>query len=405
MKIRYYGHAGQVTGYGRAAEHMITALVRAGAEVEIRTLAPYNTLSWDTHNLPLASLLRRDDQLDPNPDVVIVHTLPMDCPKVYALEAPTLNYAHRRPLWIAYTTWETYKNAPMEVVAPYTVFDHVWHPSEQSASCFDPLIDLPNAPTVSVMPHCYDEHRMDFYRERRSAPLEVPLDQGRRFRFYTLGAFTARKNPLAIIRAFAHAFSKADNVELLMACQGMTRQQLTHAICSTGFAPDDLPPIRSDFRPLTEAEVWDLHRGADAFVTATRGEAWNLPAFEAMLAGRHVIAPRGLGHDAFLRNTSAFRYFSYPAPALVDTRATPNPSGGGTIIQTIGAQGLTSKSLWREPNVLELAEGMRQAYKERRSSIFVEYDIPGRFGYAAVGKLAIEFIEYNIRERKPKEST
>lgn len=395
MKIRYYGHAGQLTGYGRAAEQLCLALLRhTDVELEIRTLAPYDTLTFDGPTLPLANHVKTDAQLDPAPDVVIVHTLPGDCHKVVALAGPTITHPPgKRAVWVAYTTWETMDNAPADLVRPFEAFDEVWHPSEASACTFRPALASSRA-QIRVIPHCFDEALLPFYRERVSPhrPGTSGWELGKEpFRFYTVGAWTARKNPLALIRAFAHAFVKGNNVELLMSCQGMTVAHLTHAICSTGFPPHDLPPIRSDFRPLAEHELWRLHRGADCFVSATRGEAWNLPAFEAMLAGRNIIAPRGMGHDEYLVDTTAVLYDSTPAPAMVETRQSQDAKG--TVIQTVGAQGLTSKHLWREPNVLALAAAMRTAYEGRISTI---EHLPGpvsaeealeRFNYRAISGL------------------
>jgi glycosyltransferase involved in cell wall biosynthesis len=395
MKIRYYGHAGQLTGYGRAAEGMCHALIAGGAELEIRSLAPYDTLDF-SHDLPLANHVRTDAGLDPNPDVVIVHTLPMDCVRVFELAEPTIG--GQTATWIAYTTWEALR-APDGVCATLEGFDQVWTPSKESASAFAGS-ELP----VRVIPHCFDETKLAHYRERvrpgarivRDGAEAAPGDPRTPFRFYAIGAFNARKNPLAIIRAFAHAFPKGADVELLLACGGMTIEHLSHAICATGIPPHELPPIRSDFRTLTDLELWTLHRGADCFVSASRGEAWNLPAFEAVLAGRMVIAPADLGSDQFLDGTSALRYGSTLAPAMVETRVVRDAKG--TQIQTVGAQGLTSRLLWREPDILELARAMQDVYRAQASTLDIRYDLGARFGYKAIGELALATIAELGRE-------
>jgi glycosyltransferase involved in cell wall biosynthesis len=378
MKVRYYGHAGQLTGYGRAAEMMCLALVRAGVDLEIRTLAPYDGLRFEGPSLPLANLLKRDGELDRTPDAVIVHTLPLDCPRVIAMPdvRTTIDSC---PALVAYTTWEA-TSAPKAVVWPFETFDAVWHPSSLSADAFRAESVMSMRRKIHVMPHCYDEESLASYR----APL-VSDTAGLAYRFYTVGAFTARKNALSVIRAFVHAFDKSDNVELLMVCSGMSQMQLTQAICSTGFSPDQIPPIRSDFKPISEADLWKLHRGADCFVSASRGEAWNLPAFEAVLAGRHVIAPLGLGHEEFLCDTSAAMYPAKLTPAMVDVRMVQDPSGsGGVQVSVVGAQGLTSKSLWYEPDLFVLADLMRRAYQSRRRTIDLEYDL-ARYGSKVVG--------------------
>ena len=78
MLVRYYGHVGLPTGYGHAAEHRARVVLRYRAddlELEI------STDGKELHNdyLPLARCLRDETALSPRPDVVIVHTLPVDC--------------------------------------------------------------------------------------------------------------------------------------------------------------------------------------------------------------------------------------------------------------------------------------------------------------------------------------
>src|SRR6185295_1274929 len=130
------------------------------------------------------------------------------------------------------------------------------------------------------------------------------------FKFYYVGAWTQRKNPTGVIRAFCHAFTRADPVQLLLQCSGASLESIAAAAGSSGMGSERAPSIRPSVAPLTDEGILDLHRTADCFVTASRGEAWNLPAFDAMLAGRHVIAPRGQGSDDFLEDTSAALYFS-----------------------------------------------------------------------------------------------
>src|SRR5258706_16215485 len=74
VRIRYYGHIGQPTGYGRAAMDMCMALLGQGAELQIVPIARDAVLPKEF--LPLASHLGGDSR---RPDVVIAHTLPLDC--------------------------------------------------------------------------------------------------------------------------------------------------------------------------------------------------------------------------------------------------------------------------------------------------------------------------------------
>lgn len=392
MKVRYYGHAGQTTGYGIAAEHTIRALLRVGIDVEIRTLAPYHTLQWS--ELPLTSYLRTDEQLDPAPDVVIVHTVPTACTQVVAvaLQEGSLvlgrTFDHPDDVGngipvVAYTTWECDSPAPPMMLEAMSLFDQVWTPSLQSLVGFRGLHSFERP--VIVVPHAYDFDRHIDTPNRIAKP-----GDSKRHRFYYVGAWNYRKNPAGVVRAYAHAFAPKDNVELLLHLPGSNKETLAYAMCATGIAPEDFPAFRVTFDHVPRENIDMLHQHADCFVTATRGEGWNLPAFEAMVAGRMVIAPMYMGHDDFLSGTSARLYPSHAVPASFDVVKT-----GENQIQPHGAQGASGKDLFREPYLLALASHMREVYEQRQRSIEVRYSPRERYGYDAVGqkmKTALEAV-------------
>lgn len=422
MKIRYYGHVGQTTGYGKAAEAMCFALLSQGAELEIRPLSAPEARTFEGANLPLARLVKTDSELDTGPDVVIVHTLPLDCAKVERMVRDAGGMTSLAK-WIAYTTWEAL-DASAEVVEPLMPFDEVWHPSATSASAFD-LASWPGREpgdiVTHVVPHAFDEGSLERRRERLTPLMasdgEFVRGLARPYRFYYVGAWNGRKNPNALVRAYAHSFTRQDNVELVLSCQGVDPKLVVQAMAMTGVDPELLPAIRFEAKRKTDEDLLALHQGADCFVTATRGEAWNLPAFDAMLAGRHVIAPENMGHGTFLERTSACLYRAWSSPAGVDVKIVDVPPGsphrlaGGIEIQTVGAQGLTGKNLWLEPDVLSLGGAMRFAFKARlthlawelggvRDDLVREDNDPtgirahlcARFGYHAVGKIAMGYL-------------
>jgi glycosyltransferase involved in cell wall biosynthesis len=383
--VRYYGHAGQRTGYGRAACEMIKALLtKPGVRVELRALAPYNTLSFDFDDLPLASMLYNDGELTPNPDFTIVHTLPLDCPRVVEIATREGTLSPGATRLVAYTTWEASSVAPPHVVEPYAAFEQWWHPSVKSLGAWP---TPPPRKSAVYMPHAFDPESLSRRRGNGEAV------RGERFTFYFIGAWTRRKNPEGLIRAYVHAFKRSDDVELLLHCPGVTQHQILASIAATGVDPHggDLPRIRYHGNYVADRMLEQIHQGADCFVTATRGEAWNLPAFEAVLANRHVIATSECGHDGFLEGTSADVVRAWDQPASVDVRAVT--AGAGQVsMQTVGAQGLTSRCLWREPDLLHLSGIMRHVYETQTRDLRVEYDLIASYGYQAVGDLAVSLL-------------
>lgn len=400
MRIRYYCHAGQETGYGRAATELALALLEAGVDLTIHPLNP-NFSSFSSGPQQRLAEHVRDlvdtfDAASGPCDACLVHTMPLDCEKVLKQYSATTGAPT-----IAYTTWEGI-TVPSTVEVALGDFDDVWVPSEATREAFLNEVEPPISPFV--LPHTFRPYeRVRHQGEHLDGP----------FTFYYVGAWTARKNVHGLIRTFAHAFEPTEPVQLLLHSPGVSREQLIAAMVQTGFEQREMPKIVLSNRTLSEQELWSMHEAMDCFVTATRGESWNLPAFEAMLAGRHIVAPGCMGHDdflfedprAFVENreieiyTSAVRVSSYEAPAMVDVIAEQTMSAGGMFTgrtqptgiayRVQGAQGLTSKTLWRDPSLPALASAMRDAFENHRSDLTLNYSPAERFGHEPVAQRAL----------------
>lgn len=372
MRIRIYNHLGLATGYGRAAEALCMSLLRAGnceCSLQIRPLQSYDSLDWELIRPELRPFVAHDRDLH-GADVVIVHTLPVDLHKAKQL----IEMDHRLigAKYVAYTTWEA-STATSLVIERCSGFDQVWHPSEASAQSYRAF--LPNH--THVVPHAYDE----------SAPISTAkLEKSSgAYTFHYVGAWNSRKNVDGLIRAFAYEFAscpqdKADNVELRIHSRHSRAQASdTFALLTCmGYWP---PQVTISADELSEVDLASMTAHSDCFVTATRGEAWNLPAFDAALAGCHVIAPDGMGHCEFLDVGNYTLYGGRPAPVTQDVIMV---NGERKIV---GAQGLHVLDRWIDPDLLELARKMREAYQARRSG---PRDPHARtFTYGHAGKIAM----------------
>jgi len=378
MKIRYYGHVGQTTGYGKAAEAMCMALLAAGCDVEIRPLSPYEHVRVDPR-LPLARCIRRDWELTP-PDAAIVHTLPLDCARV--VEIASLE-TFDVPL-VAYTTYDGVGVAPRLLGDAFGAFDIVWTPSSVNTASF--ALGSSGTTRFATMPHAFDETTLEV---RRGLDVE---SGDRPYTFYYLGAWTGRKNPEGVMRAFVHAFERSEPVQLVMRSAGTDEDAFTIGLHRTGMTPATSPRMLFSNRAVSDEGLWAFHRQCDTFVTAARAEGWNLPAFDAMLAGRHVISPGGLGSDEFLLRTSAMFCRGTKQPAACDVRMFAEDADS-VRVEVTGAQGLSSKATWQEPDLLHLSSAMRTAYEQRITKITTEYDLAEMFGHHAVGKQARALLE------------
>jgi glycosyltransferase involved in cell wall biosynthesis len=380
MKIRYYGHVGVPTGFGVAAAEMCMAILGAGHDLEIST----DGTACHPRYLPLARCFRDEPALS-TPDAVIVHTLPLDC--AMFLQKRQIRERYPDALCVACTTWEGASKVPTKVAASFAAFDRVWVPSSVTArSCM-----ISESDPVQVVPHPFEEATWDPFP---SPPPRQP------YRFYYIGAWTARKNVAGLIRAYLRTFDADDDVELVIQSAGAGPSVGEVAILSTGLADGPVPTIRFSNRRMTDEEIWALHRECHCFVTATRGEAWNLPAFDAMLAQRHVIAPSGMGHVDFLRDTSARFYGVHPVPAFGDVQLVDAPDAppGHAAAHYVATQGMTARSDWYEPDLIELGIHMKRAYAAHGGGggddpLWVGYDPRVRYGRVAVGRLITQILE------------
>lgn len=381
-QVLYVGHVGDTMGFSRAANDLCLALLQAGVDLWVYPLIRTRgkELLFSEQHLPVARRIVDDATRPLRPDVVIVHTLPIDCPTALV----RLGYAasgEGGPLCIANTTWEALSMPPSVYDALVDAFDQVWVPSSVTAASMRRPGDRD---FVRVVPHGFD-------------PMERPLPRGKRedgrFRFYYIGSWTSRKNPAGVVRAFVHAFTQADDVELVVHTPACDPAAFAAAVASCGVGADRLPRIVPRRTMVPDRDIAALHREADCFVTASRGEAWNLPAFDAMLAGRRVISTRGLGSDDFLQLTTATLIDSMLAPAQIDVVVRGlDPATGRFDMTTIGAQGLTAKCMWHEPDLESLADAMRETYELRNDSIQINYDV-NRFSFENVAKIARNHME------------
>jgi glycosyltransferase involved in cell wall biosynthesis len=391
IAINYYGHVGSPTGYGRAANDLCLALLRAGVRLQIFALGHDRKPAAGPEALagiyePLrASLPGESRGENHHPDIVLVHTLPMDCERLRAHIEPRYISFGANPRWVAYTTWEAL-TVPTEVTHALAGFDQVWVPSEWNRRVFGPLRKS------FVVPHGIAEEEIPRRRELGAGE----SDPDGRYRFYWSGAFTARKNPAGLLRAFVHAFDRRDNVSLTIHSSGLQPSVVAEVLGRCGIAGDELPRLKFNRNHVTDDAMWTLPAAHDCYVSATNGEAWNFSAFDATLAGRKVIVPDAQGSDDFLvgkDSTKDVIVRSHHAPAQVDAIVQGVAPDGTANLVTVGAQGLTAKCMWAETDLWDLAAAMQTAAARGDRDAPLDYDLAERFGLTTIGRLALEHLE------------
>jgi len=234
---------------------------------------------------------------------------------------------------IGYWPWEL-PEWPADWYHAYGLVDEVWASSRFAynayiASSSKPVRHLPMAVEVTPTAH---KTRQDF-----GLP---PGDFLFIFSFDFLSS-VARKNPQACVTAFRRAFPRGDEpVGLVVkAMRASAENPLWQALLTAAQAD---PRIRIIARTLDRAELLDLYRACDCYVSLHRSEGFGRGLAEAMLLGKPVIATGYSGNLDFTVPGTA---------ALVDHR-----------FVTLGADDYPfgARQQWAEPDIGHAAQWMRQ---------------------------------------------
>ncbi len=297
---------------------------------------------------------------------------------------------------VAMTTWET-SLVPWEIASGLMAYSAVIVPSAFSAEAFKQAFAA-EGPEVRIVPHTFDPTFWPHFTgwgADRLAPTT---------RFYTHGAWSERKNALAVLRAYLHAFTSDDPVHLLIASQDADPLQVRSMTMRSGLGRG-IADVQVHTQPLSEEDLQHMHAASDCFVTATRGEGWGLPIFEAALSGKTIIAPRHGGHADFLRvdtfpdPDTGWQYSGWkPIDHVMVPCFAGQPSlitdGSGRVLGERSSliAGVDCRQTWAEPSVFELAQRMRAVHDQRSAGQVRihrgDYAVlERRFGYKTVGPM------------------
>jgi len=192
---------------------------------------------------------------------------------------------------IGYTMLEV-DGLPREWVAACNAMDEVWTPSRWGATVF---ANAGVARPIIVMPLGYDPARF-----RPDGPARRLTG---RFTFLSVFEWGERKAPEALLRSYAAAFTRRDEVLLVLRVNNFdTEVDVAQQIAALRL-PADIPPIALIYnRRISDESLGALYRSADCFVLPTRGEGWGLPILEAMACGLPVIATDWSGQTEFFHS-------------------------------------------------------------------------------------------------------
>lgn len=320
MKVLYIGNYKDGTGWGNAAMGNILAMQSAGIDVVARPVT-YN-VSEDTE--VCQGIISAESNSIDDCDVVVQHVLP----NYYSYNGDYRNvgYLDIESSNIRPTSWHKYCN----------MMDEMWVPSHATAKI---LVDSGVNVPIHIVPHPV--------RVNASANGNKIEELNSGFTFGFVGEFIERKNIKALIQAFHMEFENHEPVNLFIKTSGKTLE----------FAQGYFEQIKKGLRirnsykneitvagRLEENDYMSVLSQIDCFVMPSRGEAYCIPAVEAMSLGIPAIYTEGTGMDHLV----GWPVRSYEAPCFGATESLPCLD--------------TAASTWREIDLLDLCKTMRMAY-------------------------------------------
>jgi glycosyltransferase involved in cell wall biosynthesis len=197
---------------------------------------------------------------------------------------------------ILYTSLER-DSVDAELVAIFRKCAEMWVPCRHNREA---LIDsgMP-AEQVQVIPYPYDP---------ASPVCRIPAPRGTERvpegkRFYCIGKWEPRKNHAVLLRAFLCAYGPRDKASLTLKVHGWGDWEgyprIEEAVADAlreerarkqGWNAENIHKrVRIVPDKISDEAIVELHRQNNIYVSASHGEAWDIPAFEAKCAGNRLV--------------------------------------------------------------------------------------------------------------------
>ena len=367
------------SGYGIAAERCMAALEDSGLQLEWTPLVPGANWGLGYQPAPLAAGAA-------SAQVVVAHLV--------AEYLPIVRERSPAAFLVGHTVWDT-DRLPEHWIPCLDAADLVVVPSRFSAEAISgSAVDAP----VAVVPHV--------------APPAIPRTAAswpgvdpEVFVFYTIGEWNERKAVFKTVEAYLRAFTARDRVLLIVKTSHRDRRVVTAeggAVAGPGderpgaspmpCAPRDPPAIRLVNRPSTAAEISQLHRRGDCFVSLCRSEGWGLGAFDAAAYGNPVVITGYGGQLDYLADS----------PYLVGYELIP-------VEDPISFPSFAPDQRWAEPDVDHGAELLRDvvANPERAAAVSssIATEIGSRYRPEAVATKFRAVVEQHRSAHRPRQPT
>ena len=360
MRINFSGSVWDSSGYGEFSRYFIYALHKAGVSVSVEPIAlEVQDLDFGTKGELCKKLIGGGQ-----PDVNVINMI------------PNLFRKHRRPgcVNIGFTMWEASRTPPIWAKL-CNEMDAIFVPCIYNKKVFeDSGVTVP----IFIVPPGIEEEKVSILSPMKRG------DDG--FSFYSIFQWLERKNPKGLLKAYLSEFSRNDNVKLVIKTYSrakadnneiVIKKLINEVVSSMNIKSGELAKVELVTSLLTDQEMGALHDDHDCFVLPFKSEGWCLPAFEAMLHAKPVIATNFSGAADFLSTEH-----SYP----LNYTMTPCTNEGALMHSWYNG-----KMWWAEADLEDLAKKMRHVYENRLEA-------------AAKGKKAQDFVVNNFSSEATAET-
>lgn len=341
MKILYIGNYGDGTGWGNAALHNIIAMNRCGIDVVPRRV------SYAQNQVDIPEEVAALEQKSlAGIDAYVQHTLPTDFMYSTYNKVKPICMFETENVSFRNSTWAKYINMFENIWIPNKIMkDHIWYSGVDKVG-----------KKIHCVPHCIDT---DIYKNFQS--VEQNIFPEKSYNFCFVGEMNKRKNISAIIKAFHLAFHPAENVNLFFKLSGGGFSSNDDGLKFFYSLHDQITSsmkIRKKYKSpyvmfgrLSQESLLSYMSQCHCFVSASYGEAWCIPALEAMALGLDLIYTEktGLSQFACPETSSACQSREVACFDALDTL--PELS--------------SSRDTWMEIDISDLASLMRKHYELR----------------------------------------
>jgi len=288
-KLFWHGMVNGPGSYQLLSRHFVLALDELGVDIRLGFL--YGVDAWE------------GDSRDPRIEQMKARPKDLKIPQVVCHQGDVF-YKNSGRYKIGFTMMDVDGLDP-EWVAQSNLMDELWVPTRFAEETF-----RASGVTVPI-------HRIPLGYDPNYFHPQIKTQRfGPRYTFLSIFEWGERKAPEVLLKAWAAAFTKDDDVQLVLKIFNNDPAVDVAAQIAALDLPDTMAPLVIMYNEdIPTSQMGTIYRAADCFVLPTRGEGWCLPALEAMGCGLPVIATDWGGLTEFNRADPASGFdgpVSYP---------------------------------------------------------------------------------------------